>query len=475
MGLGLRWLELERCQLVIAGGYDAESDWVGAGFDSLKATSSAVPASFRRDRDGMALGEGAALVALERASTGQRSYGFIVGFGATTDALHITAPDRSGRGLARAAGLALADAGLVAADVSHVSVHGTGTSFNDASEAAALRGVFGDRAEALWLHAFKPSLGHTLGAASALESLAVLAAMERGVWPASAGVGEVLPELPARLLEYNEPAPVERCLKLATAFGGANAALLLARVAPSARERAERAVYLVAAGALCHELQLERIAAELVAAPERLPRSDVLSSLAIAASADALRAVGAAGLVLDRLRTGVIVGSVGATLEADAEFGARILTRGLEHAEPRRFPATSPNACAGHVSIAFGLGGPSHAVGAGHGALFEALLVARDWIAAGDADAMLVVVAEQVGNTSRRALTSRGIGELEQGARALLLAATAAGPALDEALIERATEAALHPKNPGFLAIEALCRVAGLPSSVAFGSVRPPE
>jgi 3-oxoacyl-[acyl-carrier-protein] synthase II len=475
MGLGMRWLELNRCQLVIAGGYDAESDWVGAGFDSLKATSSAPPRSFRRDRSGMALGEGAALVALERPAPGQRSYGFIAGFGATSDAVHITAPDRSGSGLARALRLALGDAGLVDTDVNHVSVHGTGTSFNDASEAAALRSVFGDQAEALWLHAFKPSLGHTLGAASALESLAVLAAMQRGIWPASAGAGEALPELPARLLERNEPALVERCLKLATAFGGANAALLLSRVAPPARERAGRTVYLVAAGAPCHELELEAIALQLVAAPERLPRSDMLSSLAIAASAEALRAAGAAGLEFERQRTGVIVGSVGATLEADADFGARIIARGLSHAEPRRFPATSPNACAGHVSIAFGLGGPAHAVGAGQGAVLEALLVARDWIAAGDAEAMLVVAAEQVGQTSRRALASFGIDGLEQGAQAVLLAAASAGPALDEALIERATAAGLHPENPGFRGLEALREVAGLPGSVAFGSVRPPE
>jgi 3-oxoacyl-[acyl-carrier-protein] synthase-1/3-oxoacyl-[acyl-carrier-protein] synthase II len=467
LGLGARWLELGRCELVIAGGYDAESDWVGAGFDSLKATSSAPPRSFRHERDGMALGEGAAVLALERVST--RAYGFIAGFGATTDAVHITAPDRTGSGLARAAKLALGDAGLASDDVPCVSVHGTGTPYNDASEAAALREVFGARAGELWLHAFKPSLGHTLGAASALESLAALSALERGLWPASAGTGSPMPELPARLLERSEPAGFEHCLKLATAFGGANAALVLSRSPGAPQKRAERPVHMAAIGPVCRELELSRAMPQLVAAPERLPRSDTLSSLAIAAASEVL-----GHARIERLRTGVVVGTVGATLEADAAFGERILARGVEQAEPRRFPATSPNACPGHVAIAFGLGGPSHAVGAGADAAFEAVRVACDWVAAGDADAMLVIAVEQVGETSQRALAPHGVTELEQGALALLVTAAEQGPALDEALIERAAELP-GARNTGFSRLRAIAIAAGLPGSGGFGSVRPPE
>lgn len=472
LGLAARWLELGRCELVIAGGYDAESDWVSAGFDSLKATSAAPPRAFRQERDGMALGEGAALLALQNAS--EKAYGFIEGFGATTDAVHITAPDRTGRGLARAAQLALEDAGLSSDAVTGVSVHGTGTPYNDASEAAALREVFGGRASELWLHAFKPSLGHTLGAASALEALAVLDALQRGLWPASAGAGSPMPELAARLLERNEPADFARCLKLSTAFGGANAALVLSRRAGSTRERRQRPVHLAAVGPACQQLDLSRVAPHLVAAPERLPRSDTSSSLAIAAAGEVLEHARAAGLSLEPQRTGVVVGSVGSTLEANAAFGERILARGVEHAEPRRFPATSPNACPGHVAIAFGLGGPSHAVGAGADAALEAALVARDWVAAGDADAMLVVAVEQVGPTSQRALESQGITGLEQGALALLVTAAEVGPQLDEALIERAAEAPV-PRNTGFSWLQALGAAAGLPRSGGFGSVRPPE
>jgi 3-oxoacyl-[acyl-carrier-protein] synthase-1/3-oxoacyl-[acyl-carrier-protein] synthase II len=472
LGLGVRWLELAACDLVVAGGYDAESDWVGAGFDSLKATSAQPPRPFRAERDGMALGEGVALLALSREA--KRSLGFVRGFAASTDAVHITAPDRSGRSLARTAAAALRDAGLSAAAVDFVSVHGTGTVFNDAAEAAALELVFGDRAAALPLHAAKASLGHTLGAAGALETLLALSALRRGVLPASAGSGAAMPGLPSHLLEENRAADVQHCLKLSTAFGGSNAALVLSAQSHPDAPRAPRPVHLSASGAPCTALDPARLEGVLVAPPERLPRSDALSELAVAAAAEALRDARARGIELDPLRTGVVVGSASATLEADAQFGARVLGRGAAHAEPRRFPATSPNACAGHVAIAFALGGPSHSVGAGLGAAAEAVAVARDWIASGDADAILVLSVELAGSTADRALGALGLPAPPTGARGVLLTARASGPVLSEGLLAAAFVAG-QPPNPGFVGLEALLAAAGLPSPVAFGTVRAPE
>jgi 3-oxoacyl-[acyl-carrier-protein] synthase II len=473
LGLGLRWLELGEVELVIAGGYDAESAWVGAGFDALKATCSGPPRPFRTERDGMALGEGVALLALALRSA--KAYGFLRGFSATSDAVHITAPDRTGRSLARAAQGALSDAGLGPSEIGFVSVHGTGTSFNDAAEAAALSLVFGEPAAPLPLHALKSVVGHTLGAAGALESLSAFSALGRGVLPASASRGMPMPELPTRLLDENATGQAEHCLKLSTAFGGSNAALVLSRRAASSAPRARRSVYVVAVGLVCTELDLSRVSDLICAAPERLPRSDVLSGLAVAASAEALRDARARGILLEPARTGVIVGSVGATLEADAEFAARILAKGVEHAEPRRFPGTSPNACAGHVAIAFGLGGLSHAVGAGAGAAVEALEVARDWLSAGDLDAALVVGAEQAGATASRALGAAGLVLPEQGSFALVLSVTGPGPILEPALLETARRWSQLPENAGFRVLEAVSRAVGLPGPGGFGTVRPPE
>lgn len=472
LGLGVRWLELGYFDLVIAGGYDAESDWVSAGFDSLKATSAGPPRPFRAERDGMALGEGVALLALARA--GALPLGFVTGFAATTDAVHITAPDRTGKSLARAGLAALKDASVEPGAVDFVSVHGTGTSFNDAAEAEALKLIFGARAEQVPLHAAKSAVGHTLGAAGALETLFALTALARGVLPASSGAGTAMPNLPARLLERNLSAPVAHCLKLSTAFGGANAALVLSKHAAPAEPRAPRPVHLVAAGTPCTQFDVTRLEGLLAVGPERLPRSDLLSELAVAAAVEAMRDARARGVSLDPARTGVIVGSVCGTLEADAAFGARIVARGHEQAEPRRFPATSPNACAGHVAIALGLGGLSHAVGAGPAAAREALEVAYDWLAAGDAEAMVVVSAEHVGETARRALAALGLEAPEPGALAIVLSAAAHGPVVGRGLVVPGGGLKQLPEA-GFSAFRTLCSAAGLPSPHGFGTVRAPE
>ena len=112
IGLAARWLDAGLCDLVIAGGYDAVTPFVAAGFEVLRATSATRPRPFRVGRDGMALGEGAAIVALVRGddTRGAGVLARFAGFGASTDAVHITAPDRTGAGLARAARAALADA-----------------------------------------------------------------------------------------------------------------------------------------------------------------------------------------------------------------------------------------------------------------------------------------------------------------------------------------------------------------------------
>lgn len=461
IGLGMRWIELDEVDLVIAGGYDAESDWVCAGFDALKATSAHAPNPFRLERDGMALGEAVALVALSRRSQG--ALGFLRGFSATSDALHITAPDRTGRSLARAISTAMAEAELEPAGIDFVSVHGTATSFNDAAEAAALGLVFAEQTRRLRGHAFKSVVGHTLGAAGALESLAAVSALQNGVLPASASVGTPMPELPSLLLEKNATHPVEHCLKLSTAFGGSNAALVISRRAPPWMPRSKRPVHLLARGVRCSEFDLARLHDLLAVSPERLPRSDQLSALAVAASGEALRAVALVGVELSRPDVGVVVGSVGSTLEANAQFGARISDRGRDYAEPRRFPATSPNACAGQVSIAFGLGGPAHAVGSGSQVDYEALQVAHTWIAAGDARAMLVVVAEQTGSTASQALGARGVGPRSELGFAVVLSDQPLGPVVDERELARARAMIAAAEVQGFVGLEAWSQAANLP------------
>ncbi len=413
VGLATRWLDRGSCDVVFAGGFDEVTVFVAAGFEALRAvTASPPPRPFRIGRDGMALGEGAAVLALARTGAG-RARGTVIGFGAASDAGHLTAPDRDGAGLARAVAAALEDAGRPPVDL--VSAHGTATPFNDAAESRALRRALGpDRAREVVVHPFKAQIGHTLGAAGALELLALTDALERGVLPAAAGGGPLDPDAPARLLARAASGAPRTGLKLSSAFGGANAALVVGS-GPGRATRAPRPAFVRHAVHVDREPPLEELAATLRTPMDRLVRADALVRLALAAVA---RLDAICGPLAG---SGVVVGSALATVETNALFAARIRERGASAAEPRRFPYTSPNAVAGHCSIAFALSGPSFSVGGGMHAGIEALAAAAVLIEGGDADRIVVVAVDDVGPATR-ALTGDA---LRAGAVAVLLAAHA--------------------------------------------------
>jgi 3-oxoacyl-[acyl-carrier-protein] synthase-1/3-oxoacyl-[acyl-carrier-protein] synthase II len=389
VGLGVRCLERGACDLVLAGGFDDVTVFVAAGFEALRATTAAPPPRpFRLGRDGMALGEGAAVLALARAEPRTRL--FVTGFGAASDGVHLTAPDREGGGLARAATAALEEAGRPHVDL--VSPHATATPFNDSAESRALARVLGGQSPPV-VHPFKAQIGHTLGAAGALELLAGADAIVRGVLPASAGEGAPDPDAPARLLDRAVAGDPRVVLKLAAAFGGANAALVVSSRATGVT-RPRRPAYVGPVACIDGEPPLAEVAASAGVTVDRLERADGLVRLAIAAVA--------------RLRSeqgplagaGVVVGSALATVETNAVFAANLRARGARAAEPRRFAYTSPNAVAGECSIAFGLTGPSFAVGGGMHAGLEALAAAALLVESGDADRVVVVAVDEAGPAS---------------------------------------------------------------------------
>ncbi|HET9959043.1 MAG TPA: beta-ketoacyl synthase N-terminal-like domain-containing protein, partial [Polyangiaceae bacterium] len=229
IGLGCRLLESGQYDLVIAGGYDALSPFVVSGFDALGALTRSVPRPFSADRDGMALGEGAALLALALPSSLEQAtarasalVGRVWGFGASSDAVHVTAPDPQGLGLSRAALTALADAGLPSSAMEWVSAHATATVLNDAAEAKALVRIFAG--ETPPISAWKAVIGHTLGAAGGLECLAAWAASSERSLPTPSTALPTLEEASkSSVILQGGP-----CLKLSAAFGGCNAALVLA-------------------------------------------------------------------------------------------------------------------------------------------------------------------------------------------------------------------------------------------------------
>ena len=418
VGLGARWLSLGKCDLVLAGGFDAVSPFVASGFESLQATSAQVPPRpFRVGRDGMALGEAGAVLALTRvADAGGTARGYVCGFGASADAVHITAPDKTGDGLARAARVALAEAGNPRVDL--VSAHATATPFNDAAEARGTAGALGE-AQALEavVHAFKAQVGHTLGAAGAIESLVCFDAIERGVLPATAGEGALDPNAPARILGVGEAGAPRVALKLASAFGGANAALVLRRDRPSAApSRPPRPAWISRAVRVSTLPDVLAIAQSIGANPDKLARADahVLWALvAVAALGERLGRESFAG-------AGVIVGTAAATIETNGRYAARLRERGPRFVEARRFPYTSPNAVAGECGMAFGLRGPAFTVGAGLHAGVEALAAAADLVSACDADRMVVVAVDDLGEVASAWAGAVG-ADLAAGAVALLV------------------------------------------------------
>ncbi len=218
--------------LMVAGGVDALSPFVVAGFGLLRALCSGVVRPFDRRRDGLALGEGAGVLVLEPLDAARRRgapiLAIVEGSGNAADAHHMTGPSPTGDGVARALQAALDDAGRDARDVDFISAHGTGTPFNDRMETLAFKRVLGARAPEVPIDSIKPIVGHTLGAAGALEAILCVKAIGEGVVPPTAHLEEPDPECD---LDYVPGVArrqvVRRALSTSSAFAGHNAALLL--------------------------------------------------------------------------------------------------------------------------------------------------------------------------------------------------------------------------------------------------------
>ena len=223
--------------VMLAGGSEAVVCPMGiGGFNSMKALSTrndspeTASRPFDKDRDGFVMGEGGGVLVMETLEhalgRGANILAEIVGIGLTDDAYHITQPAPGGEGAVRSMRLALADAGLQPEDVDYVNAHGTSTHFNDKSESAAIRTVFGDWADKLLVSSTKSMTGHLLGAAGAIEAIATVLAIKNGVVPPT--INQITPD-PECTLDYVANAPRKHEIRAAISntfgFGGHNATL----------------------------------------------------------------------------------------------------------------------------------------------------------------------------------------------------------------------------------------------------------
>jgi 3-oxoacyl-[acyl-carrier-protein] synthase II len=187
---------------------------------------------FDRDRDGFVLSEGAAVVVLEELgharARGARIYGELVGYGATADAYHITAPSPEGEGNARAMRMALEEAGLRPDEIDYINAHGTSTQPNDREETAAIKQVFGDHAHKLLVSSTKSMTGHLLGAAGALEAIVCLLAIRDGCIPPTINYTTPDPGLDLDYVPNTARAKaITTALSNSMGFGGHNASLIV--------------------------------------------------------------------------------------------------------------------------------------------------------------------------------------------------------------------------------------------------------
>ena len=236
LGIGLELIRNDDADIVLAGGYDAVTEYAWAGLLALRTMTDKGIRPFDANRDGTVFSEGAAVLVLESERSmnarGAKPLAELAGFATNNNAFHLTAPDKEGSSIARAMREALADAQVKPEQVDHVNAHATATKYNDATETAAIKEVLGSRAREIPVSGIKSMIGHLCGAASALEAVAAVKTILTGVVPPT--INYQTPD-PACDLDYvtagAKPFPVNVAINNSSGLGGANSMVVLRKVA----------------------------------------------------------------------------------------------------------------------------------------------------------------------------------------------------------------------------------------------------
>jgi len=415
IGVALDLLASGTAEVVIAGGTDVLTPETFAGFSRLGVLSVAKCAPFS-EPFGTTLAEGAGFLVLEsRASATRRSatpLAEVLGYGLSGDAFHETSPDPGGAGVVSAIEGALANAGVTPDQIGYVNAHGTGTAANDPAEWRAILRVFGPRGETLPVSSTKSVIGHAQGAAGVLEVIATILAMQECcvpqtlhfTRPRARGPSDPIAQAVPRALTYSH------AVCTSSAFGGANAAVVIARPGTATTaNRQRREVFVRGVGAVGpHGRTLDDLWRVLVAGrpvqstavapfrieellptadPRRLdPSSRFLTASAALALADARIALRAQ----DCDRAGLVVGATQVSPESDQAFCDSIERHGLAQLSASAFARMVRNAPGGMCSKLLALKGPNSTLDTGHGSGLVAIAYAAELLSTHDRADLIV-------------------------------------------------------------------------------------
>jgi 3-oxoacyl-[acyl-carrier-protein] synthase II len=510
LGHAYQLIRSGRSEMVIAGGYDALCQLVYAGFDSLKALSRTLPRPFDARRDGLALGEGAAVLVVEsRASAvarGAEILAVVAGYGMANDCHHLTQPHPHGLAALASMRMACEQAGLAPHQIQYLNSHGTGTPLNDPAEAAAIAAWAGDAAAGIAVSSTKGAIGHLLGGAGAVEAAICLMAMNDGFLPATANVTTPDACCGFDLVTAPRAATLVTTLSNSFGFGGTNASLVFQRadtgsatppglgtsvpasplmitgigaVSPagwgvpalmtalasgqSPPETCLEPPAGAAPGASSHGVRaVPRPAPDrALAGHPRLRRATPVSLFAAAAGLEALGPERAAAVKAGHLRAGLIYTLLNGSVSYCGRFFGEVMANPAT-ASPILFPETVFNAPASHLAAALNLTGPCASLVGDSSQFIAAIDMASLWLEQDLIDLVVLIGAEEHDwlPATAAALLKLGV-PLAEGAAAIVIeraAPAAAGitirslatrhPVLAFADRQQAAAAARHALGP---------------------------
>lgn len=465
ISIGYELINSGRCNIVITGGVDVLCEISVAGFASLKALSSHACSPFSNTSPGLSLGEGVAVLILEDLQNAQlrrsRPYAEVCGYGISADAYHPTAPDPTGAGIIRAIKNALKDAGVEPEEVEYINAHGTGTPSNDIAETLGVKRCFRNNWQGLYMSSIKGAIGHTLGAAGAIECAITTLSLYYGVIPPTINFSTPRPGCD---MNYVPNHSLNRTINIAIsnsfAFGGNNSSIIFRRkIQPPNYKRhhgmEDERIVITGIGLITplgsdKEIvwttikqgksaitQFEGVADfynRVIATQRGMVADDYLNSmqlryrrkmdrLSLLSSIAAKAAIKDANLQIDHKNSddiGICFGTGTGSLSTIEEFYRKIVVKGDKLGDAALFPNTVLNAPVGYITLETGIKGPNITLGRGRLSFLHALFVGCCWLKRHRARAILCGSGDEYSEILHKSFLSLRLAACSRNSYAML-------------------------------------------------------